>query len=102
MDLYYWPELDADLSCLSIIGESVRPLDYGATTALIPAYYSDYIVIYWGCESTLAHPFEMEGFTSSTTMYMIAEITTIGSLMVKMSLISPWSSSLCVDDDAGS
>ena len=102
VDLYYWPELDANLSCLSIIGQSVRPLDYGATTSLIDAHYSWFTMTYWGCESTLAHPFEMEGYTSSTTVYTTAEITTIGSLTVKMSLMSPWSSSPCVDNDAGS
>lgn len=101
VDLYYWPEPDANLSCLSIIGESVRPLDYGATTFIVVERYSDYTGLYWGCESTLTHPFEMEGFTSSTTVYTTAEITTIGSLTVKMSLTSPWSSSPCVNDDAG-
>ena len=89
VDLYYWPELDANLSCLSIVGESVRPLDYGATTSIIPERYSDVTITYWGCEST-------------STVYTTAEITTIGSLTVKMSLMNPWSSSPCVDDDAGS
>lgn len=89
VDLYYWPELDANLSCLSIVGESVRPLDYGATTSIIPERYSDVTITYWGCEST-------------STVYTTAEITTIGSLTVKMSLMSPWSSSPCVDNDAGS
>ena len=101
VDLYYWPELDANLSCLSIIGESVRPLDYGATSSIIVERYSDHTVLYWGCESTLAHPFTREDYTSSTTVYTTAEITTIGSLTVKMSLISPWSSSPCVDDNVG-
>ena len=32
VDVYYWPESNANESCLSIIGNSVNPPDYGATT----------------------------------------------------------------------
>ncbi len=32
VDVYYWPSPDANRSCLSIIGTSVNPPDYGATT----------------------------------------------------------------------
>ena len=31
VDLYYWPEPDADTSCLSIITQTIKPSDYGAT-----------------------------------------------------------------------
>ena len=41
VQVYYWPELDADTSCLSIIGDTVLPVDYGATT--------DGTNTYWGC-----------------------------------------------------
>ena len=32
VDVYYWPGSNANESCLSIIGNSVNPPDYGATT----------------------------------------------------------------------
>ena len=32
VDVYYWPESNANESCLSIIGNSVNAPDYGATT----------------------------------------------------------------------
>ena len=99
VDLYYWPEPDADQSCLGIIGNSSRPLEYGATTAV------DYgsTKIYWGCNTTSIGMIEGEPGVSTTITYVLttAEITTIGSLTVKVSSISPWSSSPCLEDDAG-
>lgn len=79
VDLFYWPEPDSNTSCLSIIGDSVRPIDYGATT--------DGATTYWGCKV-------------STMTLTTAQITTIGSLAVKVSSFSPWSSSLCGEDGA--
>lgn len=91
VDLYYWPEPDADLSCLSIIGETIRPLDYGATTTIFTGIGGPWTDIYWGCNSAITG-----GFITT------AEISTIGSLAVKVSSFSPWSSSPCGEDDAGS
>lgn len=81
VDLFYWPEPDSNTSCLSIIGDSVRPVDYGATI--------EGAATYWGC-------------TVSTITLTTAQITTIGSLTVKVSSFSPWSSSPCDEDGAGS
>ncbi|CAD6588434.1 MAG: hypothetical protein ASARMPREDX12_003327 [Alectoria sarmentosa] len=109
VDLYYWPEPDANTSCLSIIGESVRPLDYGATTTIVKGIGGPVTEIYWGCNAL--ESLSIEDFTGEagtlTTAYTTAEIrtaeiTTIGSLTVKISSVSPWSSSPCIKDDAGS
>lgn len=97
VDVYYWPEPDANTSCLSIIGESVRPLTYGATTTtFIVDPTSSETTTYWGCEptSTFYNPMVRENVTY-TPEVTTAEITTIGSLVVKVPLIDPWSSSPC-------
>ena len=96
VDLYYWPEPEANLSCTSIIGESIRPLDYGATTSATDTY--------WGCNTTYSHPIISHPGESTTYVEVIttAVITTIGSLAVKLFSYSPWSSRVCGEDDAGS
>ena len=90
VDLYYWPEPDTDTSCLSIIGGSVRPLDYGATKVSVSVLHQltqkvD-IVTYWGC-------------THSRETITTAKISTIGSLTVKLSAFNPWSSAPCSQED---
>lgn len=85
VDLYYWPEPDSDQSCLSIVGDSVRPLDYGATT--------EGSTTYWACNWTQS---------STTGVLPTAQITTVGSLTVKISSYNPWSSSPCVVNEPGS
>ena len=85
MDLYYWPEPNSDQSCLSIVGDSVRPLDYGATT--------EGSTTYWACNWTQS---------STTGILTTAQITTVGSLAVKLSSYNPWSSSPCVVNEPGS
>ena len=106
VDLYYWPERDADRSCLSIIGNSSKPLDYGATkrTTLASDNHVN-TVTYWGCttknSTTLATDVCVnwnDGIATITT----AEIVTIGSLLVKVSSFNPWSSLPCTQEDAAS
>ena len=101
VDLYYWLEPDANSSCLSIIGKkSNLPLEYGATTNIDDGSTE----IYWGCTVTSTGTIDGEPGVSTTVTSVLttAEITTIGSLSVKVSSISPWSSSPCLEDDAGS
>lgn len=31
VDIYYWPEPDVNMSCLSIIGNSIKPIDADTT-----------------------------------------------------------------------
>ena len=101
VDLYYWLEPTANLSCLDIIGKrSDLPLDYGATTAIDDHFTQ----IYWGCNATSTGTIEGESEVTTTRSYILttAQITTIGSLSVKVSSISPWSSSPCLGGDTGS
>ena len=100
VDLYYWPEPDADASCLSVIGGSVRPLDYGATkteNSINPTSTST--GTYWGCNPltwTFYDPMLRENvtYTSATTT---AQITAVGSLLVKVPLVNPWASNPCLE-----
>lgn len=100
VDLYYWLEPAANLSCLNIIGKSFNlPLEYGATTAIEDGSTQ----IYWGCNVTSTGTTEGESEVSTTRSYIFttAQITTTGSLSVKVSSISPWSSSPCLGGDTG-
>lgn len=98
VDLYYWPEPDANSSCTSIIGESVRPPDYGATTS-IEGISTD---IYWACKTLSVGPNDVDGESvTKTGDFTTAEITSFGSQAVKVSRLSPWSSSPCIKDDEG-
>ncbi|KAL9132384.1 MAG: hypothetical protein Q9175_006443 [Cornicularia normoerica] len=105
VDIYYWPEPDADTSCLSVIGESFRPLEYGATTtevSLGPTETST--ATYWGCNpktSTFYDPI-VRGNVTYTSATTTAQITAIGSLLVKVPLIDPWSSPPCLETGAAS
>lgn len=105
VDIYYWPEPDADTSCLSVIGESFRPLEYGATTtevSLGPTETST--ATYWGCNpktSTFYDPI-VRGNVTYTSATTTAQITAIGSLLVKVPLIDPWSSPPCLETGAPS
>ena len=107
VDIYYWPEPDVDTSCLSIVGNSVNPFTYGATTSANTTY--------WACSpkapvtsvfpEDLAYASSGSYYASSgsiTSVYPIittAQIETIGSLTVKVSLLNPWSSSPCIEND---
>lgn len=89
VDIYYWPEVDVDTSCLDIIGTRTNPVDYGATTtsneyALIGRFSSTLsFSTYWGCIG--------QDSSVTTTAY----ITHIKSLMVKASSYNPWSPPPC-------
>ena len=107
VDIYYWPEPDVDTSCLSIVGNSVNPLTYGATTSANTTY--------WACSpkapATSVFPEDLAyassgryyassgSFTSVYPIITTAQIETIGSLTVKVSLLNPWSSSPCIEND---
>ena len=82
VEIYYWPEEDADTSCLDIIGESVNPWDFGATLTTTTEYGPwhgrppnwNRIGTYWGCKSnswiiTTAVMTSIHGFTFKSSMY---------------------------------
>ena len=92
VDIYYWPELDVDTSCLNIIGNNSRDLDHGATTtsqeyayvgrsSSTISYYT-----YWGCTG--------QDSSITTTAY----ITQVNSIKFKASSYNPWSSPPCSED----
>ena len=78
VDVYYWPDPDADTSCTSLIGTDINPTYLGATT--------DRDATYWDCT------------TRSTTGWNFpirtASMATIGSLTFKATLRDPWLSPL--------
>lgn len=104
VDVYYWPEPDVNTSCLSIIGDSIRPVDYGATTTVWSFGTVTSTNIYWGCyakPSTYSNT--LQGvMVTDTAAIRTAMIRTIGSLRVKVSLSDPWSPSPCTEIDQGS
>ena len=46
VDIYYWPEPEADTSCLNIIGNEILPIDHGVTRIGKTPY--------WGCTTTVS------------------------------------------------
>lgn len=109
VDLYYWPDPDVDTSCLSIVGTAVNPLTYGATTGHDSFGNAE---TYWACAaknpatSVFSYPGSIPAasqiITSVYPMITTAQIATIASLTVKVSLLNPWSSSPCIDTPQGS
>lgn len=97
-DIYYWPENDTDTSCLSIIGNSVNPLGYGGTKTP----WGDGELTYWACSNQ--HPttsvITIGGFsiTGVNSIITTAEVTNVGSLLVKVPMYNPWSASPCGED----
>lgn len=111
VDLFYWPNPDEeDVSCLSIVGNSVLPLDYGATTAVqslpSPMFTKNLSTTYWACPAhrTTGLSYPPAGGSTSITYFdsyaTTARITTIGSVTVKVPLYNPWSSSPCMETKA--
>ena len=104
VDIYYWPEPGADTSCLSIIGDEIKPVTDDATT--------ESGLTYWGCTAkyptTSALPLSLapsliEGsrytWKYSVTVKSIittAEMNTIGPITFKRSLYNPWSPPECL------
>lgn len=98
--IYYLPEPGADHSCLTTIGGSVRPLDYGATMNLSMSkdfgVWSTFTETYWACNTTDPK------FPGTTYDLRTASVTTIGHLAAKVPLYNPWGPSPCIEDNTGS
>lgn len=86
VDIYYWPEPDADTSCLDLVGKSVLPLDYGATT--------DYAgTMYWGCHQQVSGGSRPVTYLTTTAMlktFLTPPVT------IKTYFENPWSITDCV------
>ena len=111
VDVFYWPEPEVNTSCLSVVGSSVLPLDYGATTDTEGN-------VYWGCTSLVwgantadfgemtytdgdpyigrtraPHDFGPKTFTT-------AIITALNKVAFKSYKINPWGSQPCSESSA--
>ena len=60
VDIYYWPEPNVNTSCLSIIGDSVRPVDYGATRSVWTDGTETVNDTYWGCDAKTSTIYETD------------------------------------------
>lgn len=99
VDIYYWPEPDVNTSCLSIIGDSIKPIGYGATTSVWSVGTITSTDVYWDCyakPSTYSNTL-VGGMITDDGATRTAMVRTIGSLMVKVSLYDPWSPSPCTE-----
>ena len=102
VDIYYWPEPDVNTSCLSIIGNSVKPIDSGATKSVVTVGTITATDTYWACEpkvSTYFDTFRSESVTD-TEPIRTAVIRTIGSLLVKVYISDLWSPSPCTSTES--
>lgn len=104
VDVYYWPEPNADTSCLSIIGDSINPVDFGATTVTKGG------PTYWGCTAktpiTTVEPEMAEGMDFPGGDVFVQSIVTTAVIIshdgmnFKQSLFNPWSPQahpLCIE-----
>lgn len=82
VDVYYWPEPDSDTSCLSVIGSSIYPVDYGATTATFPGRTT--ASTYWGCTS------QVSCYTPNTFVTASLIFTNSGRVSWKQYASNPW------------
>ena len=90
VDIYYWPDPNANTSCLSIVGSGVNPPLYGATSVItMPVSPFNTTITYWGC--TAQDP--SSGLSYITT----ALLTSRGSITFKEPLLNPWSVPPCVE-----
>ena len=80
VNIYYWPEPDANTSCLSTVGDNYSVPLQGVTT-------DSYGSLYWGCTT--------QNSLSGPVYVTTAVATTIGDNLVKESLFNPWHSVAC-------
>lgn len=105
VDIYYWPEPDVDTSCLDIIGTTVNPIGYGATTKALHVVDGDTSgpnQTFWACPAENPMTYHDFGITNVQSIVTTASLTNIGSLEVKVPLFNPWASSPCIKTDTTS
>ena len=93
VDVYFWPQPNANTSCQSIIGDEVSSVADGATT-------DDMGNVYWGCTASLI-PGDVKG-TNPFTVITTATLTSIASLQFKTYSYNPWDDSPCGDSSSSS
>ena len=95
VDIYYWPDPDSDTSCLSIVGNSVYPVDYGATTVLLGDIGN--LTVWdtvWVCTTKLQ--------ASVTSTVTTAVLTSQLGIVFKLQNDNPWSLLSCTENFASS
>ena len=107
VDLFYWPQPDADDSCLDVVGTEVRPMDFDATTKTNVASYTYggtltsvvFNTTYWGCSAR--HPVSGASIITTATVAFTDNVgdnyTHSKSRSERVPLMNPWSVSDCVD-----
>ena len=91
VDVYYWPDPDANTSCLSIVGSGVNSPLYGATSTVTvdEDTQSNSTITYWGCTT--------QNYASEDSYITTALLTSIGPVTFKEPLLNPWSIPHCVE-----
>ena len=80
VDVYYWPDPNANTSCLSIVGDGDIDLAVGATT--------DKSETYWACTSWSS--IEGQSGSGSPVIIKTADLTTIASVTFRTYRYNPW------------
>ena len=102
VDIYYFPEANASTDCLSVVGDYVNPLTYGATVDTANGYQNFEVngvatsshLTYWGCTTyTGAGP---------PSILTTAAISQLGDVTFKASYVNPWSPVSCIGSAASS
>lgn len=86
VDIYYWPDPDADTSCLSIVSATTSLLQ-DATIEAVTSGGNMSMTTYWGCAARRS---SLNGSYITT-----AAISTIGNFSYKVSFYNPWSPGPC-------
>ena len=87
VDIYYWPEPDADTSCLSIVSKATTPLLQDATVDAVTSGGNMSMTTYWGCAARQS--------SLNDSYITTAAISTIGNFSFKVSSYNPWSPGPC-------
>ena len=87
VDVFYWPEPNADKSCLSVIGDAVNPPRLGATTTCFTQGVGG-CATYWG-EELCCQPGTPTGqkWIKTTAVW-----TTVNGVSFKAPMFNPWTS----------
>lgn len=88
VDVYYWPEPDVDTSCLSIVGDSIHPAEYGATLSTVTG---STVSTYWGCTTQLPGC-GTKGYIQTITT---ATMFSMNSVSWKSYIYNPWGPQPC-------
>ena len=103
VELYYWPDTNANTSCLSIIGDGLNPWDYGATITSSTKYGGrgwKPVMTYWGCTTTRSVSYSPWASTYITT---VAVMTSNNGFTWKSYSHNPWAPSQpCTGSSLGS